>query len=68
MLRDSYDKMQDTHDLLLIKADIKNCFNSAKRDKLFEVLLKHGFGSRMGAVKVFVRYPKNVMMAAQQLS
>ena len=61
MLRDSYNKRQDTHDLLLIKADIKNCFNSAKRDKLFEVLLKHGFGSRMGAVKALLGHSHTVI-------
>ena len=61
MMCDSYSEQDNQYGLCLLKTDIKNCFNSLKRDKLFDILGEHGFGPRMGAVKSLLGHTNTIM-------
>jgi hypothetical protein len=61
MMCDSYSEQDQRYGLCLLKTDIKNCFNSLKRDKLFEILGEHGFGPRMGAVKSLLGHSNTII-------
>ena len=65
-MHDAYSEEDDVYNLCTLKADIKNCFNSLMRDKLFDILVQHGFGPRMGAVKALLGHRNTVIHVDSQ--